>query len=217
VLVLTQREIANQEKATYEEMQRAQTSRIEMEKAKGTADMQAKLAQSQVTIDIRKNEAASREAQAQGEAAYVELTGRAEATKVEAIGLAQAAATEALGLARAEGFRAQKEAVGEMATALVAIANAVADGNITIVPEVLVTGGGGAFEGLAATLMRTLRTGDGLGGGGVAVDTGGPSGGSAVGAGDGESVAAVEAPAPPVATEPPPMPPEERPGPGRDN
>src|SRR5437867_4688407 len=44
VTVLTQREIANQEKATFEEQQRAQTSRVEMEKAKGTADMQAQLA-----------------------------------------------------------------------------------------------------------------------------------------------------------------------------
>jgi uncharacterized membrane protein YqiK len=212
VTVLTKREIANQEKATFAEEERAETARVEMEKAKGTADMQAKLAQSQVSIDIRKNEAASREAQAQGEAAYVELTGRAEATKVEAIGLAQAKATEALGLARAEGFKAQKIAVGEMATALVAIANAVADGHITIVPEVLVTGGGGALDGLAATLMRTLRSGDFGSGGAVGVDTGG----SAAGAGDGEAVAAVEAPSPPVATEPPPMPPDP-PEPGRRN
>ena len=41
VLVLTQREIANQEKATYVEQERAQMARVEMEKAKGTADMQA--------------------------------------------------------------------------------------------------------------------------------------------------------------------------------
>src|SRR6266581_546708 len=62
VTVLTQREIANQEKATFAEEERAETARVEMEKAKGTADMQALLAQSQVSIDIRKNEAASREA-----------------------------------------------------------------------------------------------------------------------------------------------------------
>jgi uncharacterized membrane protein YqiK len=201
VTVLTQREIANQEKATFAEEERAQTARVEMEKAKGTADMQAQLAQSQVSIDIRRNEAASREAQAQGEAAYVELTGRAEATKVEAIGIAQAKATEALGLARAEGFKAQKAAVGETATALVAVANAVADGHITIVPEVLVTGGGGSLDGLAATLMRTLRnSGNGSGNG---FGSSGPSDGEAPGTGDGAEVAAVEAPAPPVDTKPP--------------
>ena len=42
---------------------------------------------------------------------------------------------------------------------MVAVANAVADGHITVVPEVLVTGGGGgSFDGLAATLMRYLGT-----------------------------------------------------------
>ncbi len=163
VEVLTKREIANQEKATYEEMQRAQTSRIEMEKAKGTADMQGELASAQVNVEIEQNRASARQAEAQGEAAYVELTGKAEATRVEAIGLANAAATEALGVARATGFEAQKEALGETATALVAVANAVSEGHITVVPEVLVTGGGGSFEGLAATLMRTFGNGRGNG------------------------------------------------------
>jgi hypothetical protein len=161
--VLTKREIANQEKATYEEMQRAQTSRIEMEKAKGTADMQGQLATAQVSVEIEQNRASARQAEAQGEASYVELTGKAEATRVEAIGRANAVATEALGVARATGFEAQKEALGEAATAVVAVANAVSEGHIAVVPEVLVTGGGGSFEGLAATLMRTLG---GVGGNG---------------------------------------------------
>ena len=162
VVVLTQREIANQEQATFVEQERAQMARVDVEKAKGTADMQAQLAASAVGIGIKDNEAQAREAQARGEAAYVELTGKAEATKTEAIGLAEAKATEALGLARAAGFEAQTQALGQAATALVAVANAVADGHITVVPEVLVAGGGGAFEGLAATLMRTLGAGDGV-------------------------------------------------------
>jgi hypothetical protein len=160
VVVLTQREIANQEKATFEEQQRAQTSRIEMEKAKGTADMQAQLASAQVGVQIEENRAEAREAEGKGEAAFVELTGRAEATRREAIGLAEAKATEALGLARATGFEAQKDALGGPATALVAVANAVAEGHITVVPEVLVTGGGGGaggpIDGLAATLIRAF-------------------------------------------------------------
>jgi hypothetical protein len=144
-------------------MQRAQTSRIEMEKAKGTADMQGQLATAQVSVEIEQNRASARQAEAQGEASYVELTGKAEATRVEAIGRANAVATEALGVARATGFEAQKEALGEAATAVVAVANAVSEGHIAVVPEVLVTGGGGSFEGLAATLMRTLG---GVGGNG---------------------------------------------------
>jgi regulator of protease activity HflC (stomatin/prohibitin superfamily) len=184
VQVLTQREIAKQEKATFEEQQRAQTARIEMEKARGTAEMQGQLASSQVNIDINRNQAQARAAQADGEAAYVTTTAQAEATKVEvlgraeatkvaaigaaeasrtqAVGLADATATRALGLARAEGFDAQRHALGEAATALVAVADAIAEGKVTIVPEVLVTGtGGGALDGLAATLMRSLTAGNG--------------------------------------------------------
>jgi regulator of protease activity HflC (stomatin/prohibitin superfamily) len=183
VIVLTQREIANQEKATFEEQQRAQTSRIEMEKAKGTADMQAQLATAQVGVQIKANEAEARENEGKGEAAFVELTGRAEATKVQAIGLAEAKATEALGLARAVGFEAQKEALGGAATAVVAVANAVAEGHITVVPEVLVTGGGngGPVDGLAATLMRFLS--NGTNGGGPGTGDAGSGGGGAGSAG----------------------------------
>ena len=83
-----------------------QTSRIEMEKAKGTADMQGQLA---TVAGERRDRAEPGRArvrrEAQGEAAYVELTGRAEATRVEAIGLANATATEALGVARADRLR----------------------------------------------------------------------------------------------------------------
>ena len=63
----------------------------------------------------------------------------------QAIGLAEAKATEALGLARAAGFEAQTRGARRgRRRPLVAVANAVAEGHITVVPEVLVTGGGGA-------------------------------------------------------------------------
>ena len=170
--VLTRREIANQQRATYEEQQRAETARIEMEKARGMADMQAELAAAQVSIEIKGNKARAREAEAAGDAAYVKLTGQGEAEKVRAIGLAEAdkiqatglaeaKATEAIGLARAAGFTAQREAIGEVPTALVALANAIAEGKIEIMPDILVTGGGSSLDGLAATLMRVLADGKG--------------------------------------------------------
>ena len=158
VEVLTRREIANQERTTYVEQQRAETARVEVEKARGTADMQVELAAAQVSVEISTNQARAREAEARGEATYVRTTGRAEADRTEAIGLAEAKAAEALGLARATGYDAQRQAIGEGATALVAVAGAIAEGQIDIMPEVLVTGGaGGAFDGLAATLMNMFR------------------------------------------------------------
>jgi uncharacterized membrane protein YqiK len=108
-------------------------------------------------VDINNNQARALEAKASGEAAYVRLTGDAEADKIRAVGLAEAKASEALGLATAVGFRAQSEAIGELPTALVAMASAVAEGDINVVPEVLVTGSGSSIDGLAATLMQKLR------------------------------------------------------------
>src|SRR6266567_545285 len=155
--VLTRREIANQEKATYEQQKDAQTIRIDLEKARGTADMQAALAQAQVSVDINRARADARKAEADGEASFVELTGAAEGSRRRAIGLGEAAAAEALGLARARGYDAQVKSLGSGPTAAVAIANAVSEGKLNVMPEVLVTGGGNAFEGLAASLMRGMN------------------------------------------------------------
>lgn len=147
--VLKEREIANQQVATYKMQQTAQNERVSMEKAKGEADMQAKLAQSKVAVDIATNGANAKKAEADGEAAYITQVGAAEASKVEA-----------LGLAKAKGFEAQKEALGQHATALVNITQAIAEGRVNIMPEVLVVGGGGgAFDALASVLTQTARAG----------------------------------------------------------
>ena len=56
----------------------------------------------------------------------------------------QGAEIRAVGLARAEGFKAQVEALGSQATALLNVATALAESHIKIVPDVLVSGGQGA-------------------------------------------------------------------------
>jgi uncharacterized membrane protein YqiK len=157
VTVLTRREIANQEKATFEQQKDAQTVRVDLEKARGTADMQAELAKAQVSVDINRARANARKAEADGEAAFVRVTGEAEGSRRRAIGLGEAAAVEALGLAKAKGYEAQVRSLGSTPTAAVAIANALSEGKLDVMPEVLVTGGGGALEGLAATFMKSLN------------------------------------------------------------
>lgn len=144
VTVLTHREIANQEIETFKKQRAAEEERIAMEQSKGTADMQGDLARSKVGVDIKKNNADARVAEATGEAEYIRQTGTAKGAEVEAIGLA-----------RARGYRAQVEALGSNATAIVNVVTALSEGKAKFMPDVLVTGhGGGAFEGLAATAMR---------------------------------------------------------------
>jgi hypothetical protein len=144
VAVLTQREIANQEIETYKKQRLSQEQRIEMEQAKGRADMQALLAQSKIGVEIKSNDADARKAEAEGEATYLEKTGAAKGAEIRAVGLA-----------RAEGFKAQVEALGPNATALLNVATALAEANIKLVPDVLVNGAnGGLIDGFVATLMK---------------------------------------------------------------
>jgi hypothetical protein len=148
VEVLTQREIANQEIQTFEMQRKAQDQRIAMEQAKGTADMQGKLATAKVSVDIELNNAAAQKAKADGESTYIRQTGAAKGAEVEAVGLA-----------RAKAFDAQVAALGQNATAFVNALTALAEHNIKVMPDILVAGGGGAIDGLAGTLMRALGSG----------------------------------------------------------
>jgi hypothetical protein len=150
VEVLTQREIANQEVATYKMQKSAQDQRIETEKAKGTADMQADLAKSQVGVDIQNNRTAARKMEAQGEATFIEQTGTAQGAQVRSVGLA-----------RAEAYQRQVAALGPNATALVNALEALSKSVMPFVPNTLVMGGdgGGTLGGVLALLMRQIDAG----------------------------------------------------------
>lgn len=149
VKVLTEREIAKQEIATFEQQRQAQEQRIRMEQARGTAEMQNELAKSAVGVNIKTNQASARRAEAEGESYYIEQTGKAKGAEVRAIGLA-----------KAEAYDAQVKSFGANATAFVNAVDALAKSGNRFVPEILVTGGnnagGGAIDGLAATLMKYL-------------------------------------------------------------
>jgi uncharacterized membrane protein YqiK len=167
VEVLTEREIARQQHTTFEQERVAEEKRVELEQVRGTAAMQADLAKSSVSIKIKENDAEARKAEAEGAAAYTRTTGEAdahvvqvkgdaEAHVVKETGEAEAAAIKAQGVARAIGYEKQREALGSEATALVAVFSEIGDGQVKIVPDVLV-GGGSPIDGLAATLMQSLN------------------------------------------------------------
>jgi len=146
--VLTEREIANQQVATYKMQKSAQDQRIETEKAKGTADMQADLAKSQVGVDIQTNRTSARKMEAQGEATFIEETGAAQGAQVRSVGLA-----------RAEAYERQVAALGSSATALVNAVEALSKSNVPFMPNTLVVGGNdgsGSIGGVLALLMRRL-------------------------------------------------------------
>ena len=148
VKVLTEREIANQEIQTFRRQKEAQDQRIDMERATGIADMQAQLAKSTVGVEIEKNNANARKAQADGESAYIRETGAAKGAEVEAIGLA-----------RAKGYESQVKALGPGSTTIVNALNALAESRVRFVPDVLVSGGSSvtAIDALAGVLTKYVN------------------------------------------------------------
>jgi hypothetical protein len=150
VTVLTQREVAHQEVETFKMQRQSQDQRIETEKARGTADMQVDLARSKVGVDIQTNKTEARIKEAQGEATYIEQTGTAKGAEVRAVGLANA-----------EAYQRQVEALGKGPTTLVNAIKALAAGDATFVPKILVMGSGssqGVLESLGSMLMDKLDT-----------------------------------------------------------
>jgi regulator of protease activity HflC (stomatin/prohibitin superfamily) len=153
VEVLTAREVANQQQATYLAEKEAQDKRLDLEASRGKADMQSELAKSSVGIDIARNKASAVQAEADGESYRLEKVGRASAVK-----------TEAEGLAVARGLEAQQLAIGKDQTMAVNIAKALASGLQRFMPENLaltIGGDNGSVPGLAGLVplaMRFLQT-----------------------------------------------------------
>jgi precorrin isomerase len=112
--------------------------------------MQVDLAKAKVGVDIQTNKTEARMKEAQGEATFIEQTGTARGAEVRAVGLANA-----------EAYQRQVEALGKGPTALVNAIKALAVGNSTFVPKILVVGGGnnqGVLESLGTLLMDKLDT-----------------------------------------------------------
>ena len=152
VEVLTAREIANQQQQTFAAEQAAQEKRLDLEAARGRADMQSELAKATVGVDIAGNRALAVKAEADGESYRLEKVGRAGAVK-----------TEAEGLAVAKGLEAQQQAVGKDQTALINVVRELAAGGQRFMPENLALnlgqGGLGALDALVPLAMRRLSAG----------------------------------------------------------
>jgi regulator of protease activity HflC (stomatin/prohibitin superfamily) len=141
--VLKEREIANQEIETFKKKQQAEAERKNVAEATGIADMQGEVVRARLGVTVRRDFAAARKADAEGEAFFLSETGKASAVAVEAEGLA-----------RARGYQAQVAALGDDNTARITIARELAAAKVAIVPQVASGGRGGLGEGLIGMLLN---------------------------------------------------------------
>jgi regulator of protease activity HflC (stomatin/prohibitin superfamily) len=158
----TERIIAQQQQAMYFEQQKAQQSRISMEKTTAEAEKQKDLVQSEIDVKVAENLKLKAIKIAEGDGESTRLKKEGEAKGIEAIGKAEGVAIEAKMGATAEGYEKQKAAIGENGVIQVQIAEKISQGNVKIVPETLITNGdGGLLSGVLTRLMTPNGNGNG--------------------------------------------------------
>lgn len=162
---LTDRKLAEEQKATYENQRLAQQTRQTLEKETAIADMQKEIVQAQQGVQIaeRVAESAVKKAngeaqgikiQAEAEAEKVKLLAGADAEKVRMMGNAEAARTQvtgeaeatkilAIGKSNAESYELQVQAMGGDQFARLKIMEVIGKEGVKIIPDVLIAGGEG--------------------------------------------------------------------------
>lgn len=155
----TERIIAQQQQAMYAEQQKAQQSRISMEKTTAEANKQPDLVTSEIDVKVADNLKKKAILLAEGEGESIRLKREGEAKGIEAVGRAEGVAIEAKGSATAEAYEKQKQAIGEQGVIAVQVAEKIAGGNVKIVPDTLVTSGddnGGLGQLVAGFLSKKI-------------------------------------------------------------
>ena len=109
-------------------------------------------------VEVATEEAMAAAARAQGEANAKTINAAADAQVTEVTGAARAKMIEAIGEAEAKVQRLKVESIGQDGYARIQIATALADHNIRLVPEILVSGsaGGGQTSGIVDALIGTM-------------------------------------------------------------
>lgn len=161
----TLKQIATQEIEQYAEQAKAQTAKADLEEQKSRAEKQKALIDAELGIIIAENNAKAAVKTAEGERDARKAEGEGEATYLEKTGTAKGAEPKAIGLANADAYKEQVKALGANQTMAIAVAKALAEGKVKIVPEILVVGGGSGntSEGLQTIIMGLLAKSGGLG------------------------------------------------------
>ena len=162
---LTDRKLAEEQKATYENQRLAQETRQTLEKETAIADMQREIVQAQQGVQIAERIAESAVKKANGEAQgikiqagaeaervkliagadaeKVKLMGNAEAERTRVTGEAEASKILAIGKSNAESYELQVEAMGGEQFTRLKIMEIIGKEGVKIIPDVLIAGGSG--------------------------------------------------------------------------
>jgi uncharacterized membrane protein YqiK len=165
----TDRKIAEELQRTYGVQRQAQCERQELERETAVANMQAEVVRSEQQVRIAertamsvaeaaKGEAAALRTRADAESSAARLRAEGEAQAVRLRASAEAEATRAVGAAKAEAYKLGVESLGGSAYTAMQLAASLGENKVKLVPEIAVSGNGGA-AGLAEALIARMLQG----------------------------------------------------------
>ncbi|MCE1188140.1 MAG: hypothetical protein LWX56_03285 [Ignavibacteria bacterium] len=152
----TKKIIAQQQQAMYQDMQKAEQTRIATEKTRAEADQQKNLVEAEIGVQIAEQNRVKAIKYAEGEAESIRLRAEGEAKGIKAKGEAEGSKILAIGEATATSYELQNKAIGMEGVTAIEIAKQIATGNVKVTPDFLVQGGdnlGGLLSGYLTKLM----------------------------------------------------------------
>lgn len=153
----TKKIIAQQQQAMYEEQQKAEQTRIAMEKTHSEADQQKNLVEAEIGVKIAEQNKQKAIRFAEGESESIRLRAEGEAKGIRAKGDAEGARILAIGESTAKAYELQNKAVGQQGVTAIEIAKQIASGNVKVTPDLLVQGGD-SIGGLLAAYLTGIIT-----------------------------------------------------------
>jgi regulator of protease activity HflC (stomatin/prohibitin superfamily) len=152
----TKKIIAQQQEAMYTDQQKAEQTRIAMEKTRAEADQQKNLVEAEIGVKIaeQNKQKAIRFAEGEGESTRLRAEGEAKGIRVK--GEAEGARILAIGESTAKAYELQNRAIGQQGVTAIEIAKQIAAGNVKVTPDFLVQGNENIGGLLSAYLTKNI-------------------------------------------------------------
>lgn len=142
----TDRKIAEEQRATYEMQEAAEKQRQQLVRQTSLADIQNDVVKAEQGVSIAELHATSAVKKSEGEATSTRLRASGEADAIRATGQA-----------KAEAYRVGVESIGPDSYALIQLFQIIADKNLRVVPDVLVSGANGSASMMDALMAMMAR------------------------------------------------------------
>ena len=147
---LRSRQVAAEQVETYDRQEKAAVKERELREAQSRAQMQTKMTEAELSIDIQTSQGKAEYQRSIQQAAQIRALAEAESEKIARIGIAQAIATEEQ--VRAYGgpqFQVTQQVLNRFS-------EAIQQSGVDVVPRVMVAGGG--EQGSSGNVMEALLT-----------------------------------------------------------